>query len=120
MGQISLIIMLAIALCFTPIVFWIVWRGGKFGHQKWEEHKNEVDARYYAPRNEQRRLEQIPDPQQMSQRGRYDMEIEELLQAQQYGTARDLCIRHLRKEGLEEQQREMYDRYVRVIDEQLL
>ncbi|MCB1186681.1 hypothetical protein KDL29_05875 [bacterium] len=120
MGSISLYFILAIMLCCTPIVVWLVWRGTKFGHRKWEEHRNAVDAKFYAPRIEEQRRSQVPDPSAMAQRGRYDMQVEEMLRGQLYPEARQLCMEHLANEFLGQSQREMYERYVRVIDEQLI
>ena len=115
--SITLIIYIAIALCFMPVLMYLSYKLWKFAEQKWREHKNEVDMRYYAPRFEERRQAEIPDAAASAARGRYDMAVEELLARRSFSEARALCAQQLSAEDISEQQREMYERYIRVIDE---
>lgn len=55
----------------------------------------------------------------VARRGRFDLEVEELLAARRVAEARDLCVRRHAEDGLPEEAQWMYERYIRVIDEQL-
>ncbi|MCB1221441.1 hypothetical protein KDL30_12330 [bacterium] len=107
-------------LALVPLLGWAMMRMGSMGHKAWEDHKNEIDAKFYAPRFEEQRRSQVPDANAMAQRGRYDMQVEDMLRGQLFQEARQLCMEHLANEFLGQSQREMYERYVRVIDEQLI
>ena len=119
-NMINMLTVIAIILVLSPILAYGLWALGKLIQQKSAEHASELQMRDLLARVEAEK----PSADQLSalsaQRGRYDPQVEELLESRQYSAARTLCTEGLDDEGLDEERRVMYERYLRILQEEFM
>ncbi|MEZ5336743.1 MAG: hypothetical protein R3F46_00630 [bacterium] len=113
------IVAVVILLALIPLGAWAMGRLGGMGVKVWEDQKNEIDMEFYRPRFEERHAARHEDPADQASRGRYDLQVEELLAQRRLDECRAFCQARL-DDGLNlpsAAERDMYERYLRVIEE---
>ncbi len=109
---------MAIVIALIPLLAWAFGRLGNAGFKVWEDQKNEIDNTHLQHQLNQKKPNLITEMEQSERRGHYDLAVEALFTARRPQEARELCELKLAAEDLPEAEREMYERYIRVIDEQ--
>jgi hypothetical protein len=117
-SMISIMAGLVIIAALIPLLIWALGRLGSMGGQVWEDQKKEIDNAHLQQQINARKPNLLDALEQSEQSGRYDMEVEQLIARAQYGTALDLCFEKLAGAELADERCEMYERYIRVIQQQ--
>ena len=111
---------LVILAALIPLLAWAFGRLGNAGFKIWEDQKNEIDNAHLQKKLNQEKPNLLDELEHSEQRGNYDMDVEQLIAQRLYSEARQLCAVKLEDEALSPQRRDMYERYTRIITEQLL
>lgn len=121
-GMDSFIVILAgmvITAALIPLLIWALGRLGSMGGQVWEDQKKQIDNAHLQNQINAKKSNLLDELERSELGGRYDMDVEQLIARAQYGPALDLCLVKLAGAALPEERREMYERYIRVVREQL-
>ena len=92
-------------------------RLGQGGHKAWEDQKNEIDMVHLQKRIKEDK-DSVDEEAISEQVGRYDRHVENLIETRQIAEALEFCREQLLNLELTIDRREIYMRYMRVIEEE--
>ena len=113
-----LIMALLLAVSLSPVVAWVLVKLGKTNQKYASDQRSEIDMDHYKEKLETFQPEVGVVAELHRQSGHYDIEVENQLSDSHFMEARYICVDRLRGGDLSDVQREMYERYIEVIDSQ--